>query len=90
MKSSFLKALTIFKYLSILFVLGYWCYVIVDDYSLWARYWRESWLMYIGLWCVYCIIYYLAFGLYYWGIAIALILIYHKLIKRSITKNIQL
>jgi hypothetical protein len=87
MKKSIRKIFKIFKYLVILFTLGYWIYIVIDDYVFIENYWSTNWLEYIGLWTVYYLIYLLVFSLYFWAISFIGILIYHKLIKRKTTAD---
>lgn len=83
MKNSFKKALKLFKYLSILFSIIYWIYIIYDDWHFIENYWDTNWLQYIGIWIMYFIAYFLAFTFYYWLTASIVILVYHKIIKRN-------
>lgn len=83
MKDSFKKALTFFKYLSILFSVGFWIYMIIDDWCFIEKYWDTNWLESIGIWILYFIAYFLAFTFYYWLTASVIILVYHKIIKRN-------
>ena len=84
MKTSFSKALKIFKYLFILFALAYWIGIIIDDWIFIEKYWNinnTKWIQGIGIWAAYFIVYAIVFSLYYWGIAAIIILIYHKTIQ---------
>ncbi|MES2411550.1 MAG: hypothetical protein V4535_08925 [Bacteroidota bacterium] len=83
MKNSFKKALRLFKYLLILFSITYWIYIVIDDWNFIEEYWDTNWLEYIQIWIMYFIAYVLTFIFYYWLIATAIVLIYHKLIKRT-------
>lgn len=83
MKNSFKKALGLFKYLLILFSIVYWIYVVIDDWNFIEEYWDTNWLEYIQIWTMYFIAYILAFSFYYWLATSVVILIYHKLIKRT-------
>ncbi|MBN9293143.1 MAG: hypothetical protein J0G96_04090 [Flavobacteriia bacterium] len=82
MKAGFKKAGNVFKYLSILFAIIYWIYIIIDDWGFIEKYWTENWAEYIGGWFVWFLIYFLGFTLYYWAIATIIILMYYKLILR--------
>jgi len=82
MRHSFKRVLKIFKYLSIIFTIVYWIYIVIDDYAFIEKYWDTHWLEYLGSWTIYFAIYFLGFTIYYWAISAGLILIYHKLIKR--------
>lgn len=83
MKNSFKKALTIFKYLSLISSIIFWVYMIIDDWCFVEKYWNSNWAEYIKIWAMYFIAYFLAFSVYYWLIASAVILIYHKIIQRN-------
>jgi len=87
MKAGINKAYTIFKYLSILFMIAYWVYVIIGDYVLIKEYWNTNWLEYLEIWFLYFIVYILGFSLYYWLISMIVILIYFKLIKKHQVKR---
>lgn len=88
MKAGFKKAGNVFKYLSILFAIIYWIYIIIDDWGFIEKYWIENWTEYIGGWFVWFLIYFLGFTLYYWAITTIIILMYYKLILR-LKKNRQ-
>jgi hypothetical protein len=81
MKNSFRKAFTIFKYLSIIFTVAFWIYMVNDDYVFIEEYGIT--FEGIGLWFLWFFGYFLAFTFYFWIISSAIILIYHKLIKRT-------
>ncbi|MEO5775803.1 MAG: hypothetical protein ABIQ27_02800 [Flavobacterium sp.] len=83
MKNSFKKALKLFKYLSILFSITYWTYMIYDDWIFIENYWDTNWQDYICTWTVWFLIYFWVFAFYYWLTAIVVALVYHKLIKRK-------
>ncbi len=83
MRIAIKKAFKIFKYLSVLFTLVYWIGVIIDDYVFIEKYWDTHWLEYIGTWSLFFLIYFLVFSFYFWFISLTIILIYHKLIKRT-------
>lgn len=87
MKNGFKKALTIFKYLAIVFTIVYWIGIIIDDWVFIEKYWTEHWSEYIGGWFVWFSIFFLAFSIYYWIIATIIILVYLKLILRIKTNN---
>jgi hypothetical protein len=58
----------------------------MDDYVFIEKYWTTAnwaWLGYIGLWILYFVVYFLAFSFYFWIAAPIVIVVYHKLIKRS-------
>ena len=81
MKTSFIKALKVFKYLAILFSIVYWIYIVIDDYSFIQNYWETNLLEYIIIWGLYFVVYFIVFSVYYWAITTIIILIYHTLIK---------
>lgn len=83
MKKAFKKALTIFKYLTILFTIVYWVGIIIDDWVFIEKYWTEHWAEYIGGWFVWFLIFLFGFSIYYWGIATIMILIYFKLFLKT-------
>lgn len=80
MKDSFKKTLRLFKYLSIVFTVAFWIYMIVDDYVFIDKYGVT--MKGIGLWFLWFLVYFLAFAIYYWTICTAAIVIYFKIIKR--------
>jgi hypothetical protein len=82
MKNSFKKALTIFKYLAILFTVVYWVGIFIDDCVFFEKYFTQHWVEYISVWFIYFSIYFLLFSIYYWTTAIIIIFIYFKLILR--------
>ena len=81
MKVAFNQALKIYKYASLLFSIGYWIYIIIDDYHFIERYWKSNWLEYLGLWILYFVMYFIAFSFYFWIAALATVLIYVKVMK---------
>lgn len=83
MKKGFKKAGNIFKYLTIIFAIVYWIFIIIDDWAFIEKYWSENWLEYIGIWIVWFLIYFLAFSMYYWIIVTIVILIYYKFILKN-------
>lgn len=82
MEKGFKKALTIFKYLTILFAVVYWIGIVIDDWVFIQEYGTENWAVYIGIWLVWFLIYFFGFSTYYWGIAFILIFIYFKLFQK--------
>lgn len=79
MLTSFKIALKVFKYLSILFTVVFWIYMIYDDCIFIEKYGLE--LEDIGSWFLWYLIYFLGFAFYFWVLCSAAILIYYKLIK---------
>lgn len=65
MRKSFKKALTLYKYLFILFSIVYWIYIVIDDWVFIEEYWDTNWLQYIQIWTMYFIAYVLTFSFYY-------------------------
>jgi hypothetical protein len=81
MRDTLLKALKIFIVLALLFYLGYWVYTVYDDYYFIDRYGLRA--ENLLLWWLYSIAYLITFSFYYWVFAFAVILVYHKIIRRS-------
>jgi hypothetical protein len=81
MKTSFKKAFTLFKYSAILFTFVFWIYALIDDWVLITTHDKNFEL--IGVYLLWYLIYFLAFALYYWIITSAILLLYHKVIKRD-------
>lgn len=80
MKDSFNIALKIFKYLSLVFTIAFWIYLINDDYVFIKD---GITLEEIEMWFMWYLAYFLAFTFYFWIISSVIILIYHKLIKQA-------
>jgi hypothetical protein len=87
-KQSFKKAFGIFKYLALAFTVGYCIYIVIDDYNFFVEYWTDNWQDYLTIGSLYLFSYLLAFSVYYWAIAAAVILIYHKLIKKNTVEDL--
>lgn len=81
MKDSFKKAFRIFKYISIFFIVIFWIYMIVDDFIFIEKYGIS--IEGVELWFMWFLLYYAGFTFYFWTISLAVILIYHKTIKRN-------
>jgi len=81
MKNAFKKTFKIFKYLAIIFTVVFWIYMIYDDFIFIEKYGLR--LEYIGLWFIWYFIYFLGFAFYFWVIASVIILVYHKVVKRT-------
>jgi len=73
MKELFRQGFKIYKYLSIVFFLCYWVYVVIDDYVFIEKYWKSHWLEYLGLWTVYFLTYFIGFSFYFWIAAVVVI-----------------
>lgn len=82
-KSSIKKAFRFYKYLAIIFTIGYWIYIIIDDWTFIEKYWDENWLQYLGIWFLYYFLFLIFFSIYYWVIALVSIFTYHKIIRRN-------
>lgn len=82
MKNSFKKLLTVYKYLSFVSSIGYWIYIVIDDFHFIEKYWHTHWWDYLVIWTSYFLVYFIALSIYFWLISAAIIFIYHKLIKR--------
>lgn len=87
LKAAFKKAFRIFKYAALLFTIVFWVWMLIDDYVLYSKHWRESWAAYLSIWSIWYFIYLLVFAFYYWVIASAVILITHYIKKRSLKKQ---
>jgi len=83
MKKDFIKALHVFKYVFIVFSIIYWVYIVIDDWVFIEKYWPENWLMSIGLWALYFLVYSLILSFYFWVIASLFIVIRRKIKKAS-------
>lgn len=81
MKTTFKKSFTLYKYLSIIFTITFWIYILYDDFIFIEKYGLRFEL--ILSWLAWFLIYFLGFSIYFWVIISILILVYHKLIKRS-------
>jgi len=81
MEKSFYTSLNIFKYIFIAFCLIYWIGIIIDDWVFIEKYWSSNWVVYVGIWAAWFLIYSLMLSLFYWGSATLIILINHKIIK---------
>jgi hypothetical protein len=84
MKIAFKKALKLFSYLSVVFTVSFWIYMIYDDYIFIEKYGLNA--EYVGGWLVWYLAYFIVFALYYWIISSSLILIYYKLIRGKVEK----
>ncbi len=77
MKNYFKKALTIFKYLTLLVTICYWVYIIYDDYIFIEKYGIT--VEGIKIWFLWYIVYFLGFSMYYWALCTVVIFVYHKI-----------
>ncbi len=87
MKASFRKAWTIYKYLVLtlapIFLIG----MVIDDWVFVEKYWSKNWFEYISSWLLYCLVYGVAFSIYFWISAFAMVMVYHRIFKRSNGSN---
>lgn len=79
MKNSVRKAFVIFKYILLIFTIGFWIYAIIDEYARIKEYGTESILFLV----YYYVAYLIAVSIYFWVISFVGILVYHKLIKKE-------
>ena len=79
MKNGFKKALTIFKYLSAVFTVVFWIYVIYDDYIFIEKY---GWsIQLFGAWFIWFLVYFIAFAVYFWMLGSLVIVVRHFIVK---------
>lgn len=69
------KYIMTYKYLSIVFCIGYYIFVIIDDLKLIKEYWETSILYYLFIWTSYFIVFFIYFSIFYWLVCIVLIFI---------------
>lgn len=81
MKDRIKQVFKVYKYLSVIFFLSYWIYIVVDDYIFIEKYWQSHWLEYLGLWTFYFFMYFIGFSSYFWIAAVLVIIIYLKCSK---------
>jgi hypothetical protein len=81
MKTSFRKTFKLFTYLSILFTVIFWIYMINDDYVFVEKYGID--VEDIQQWFMWYLGYFLGFTFYFWVISSLLIIMYHQIIKRN-------
>ena len=81
MKQNFKFALKIFKYLSIIFTISFWIYMIYDDYIFVEKYGIT--MEGIGMWFMWYLGYFIGFTFYFWTISSIIILIKNKIIKQK-------
>jgi hypothetical protein len=81
MRSAFTKAFRIFKYLSPIFTVVFWIYMIYDDYIFVEKY---GWsLQLIGAWFVWFMVYFMVLTIYFWILSSAIIIVRHFWSKRK-------
>lgn len=81
MKNGFKKALTIFKYISAIFTVVFWIYVIYDDYIFIEKY---GWsVQSVISWFVWFIMYFITFSVYFWILSSTVIILRHLWSKRK-------
>lgn len=81
MRESFKKALRLYKWLTIIFIIGFTVYLLVDDFSFWSTYPKSNlpeMLLNASIWLL---IYTIMYSVYYWLIITGCILIYNRMIK---------
>jgi len=83
MQSLIRKVFKIYKYLSFIFIIGFYIFLIIDDYTFIVEYWRTNWLEYIAFWTAYVLVYLVAFSIYFWGISSLIIWIYFRIFLRK-------
>lgn len=81
MEKSLSRAIKVFKYLFVLFSLVFWIGMVIDDWVLVEKYWKENWLMYLGAWFVYYVMYSFVFSCIYWSAASVFIWLNHKVFR---------
>ncbi|MFM1999081.1 MAG: hypothetical protein RL204_1028 [Bacteroidota bacterium] len=81
MKLGFKKALIIFKYLSAIFTVVFWIYVIYDDYIFIEKYGWSFPLF--GAWFIWFLMYFIAFAVYFWMLSSVVIIVRHLIVKRK-------
>jgi len=81
MKKAFSIALSIFKYILIVFGIFFMIWMVYDDWSLIQRYGATHLPLYLVIWFCWFLLFALWISIYYWGIAFLLILIYYKVFK---------
>lgn len=62
----FKRALSIYKYLTVILLILYGLYVLVDDFSLISEYWKSYWWNYLLLYLAYFCIFFWPVSLIYW------------------------
>ncbi len=82
MNKAISRTFKIYKYLSLIFILSYVIYIVIDDYNFIINYWNTNWKDYLKIWSVYLFMYFVAFTIYFWIISIIIIFCYYKIYKR--------
>ena len=65
--------------MSILLIIGWYIFMIIDDFNLISKHWQTYLLQYLALWTGYLIIYFIAFSISYWSACFII-----QLIKKNI------
>jgi hypothetical protein len=78
--NAFRTAFRVYTYLAALFTICLWTFMVIDDYSLTSEYWDEAWMMYIGIWFAYYLVYLLGVSFYYWSAMTIGIVVYFRFI----------
>ncbi len=81
------KTLRLYKYSSIIFIIIYWVYIIIDDYNFIVNYWNTNWIDYIKIWSIYFLIYFVLFTIIFCSISLIILFCYYKIHKRFKQKN---
>jgi hypothetical protein len=72
------RAWRIYKYLSLIYAVGFLVWMLIDDYVLYSVYWRSAWAMYLQVWFMYLLAYLIIFSFFYWLIAGVVLVVYRK------------
>lgn len=66
----------IFKYISVLFTVGFFTYGLIDDWNLIIKYGKTNWMEYLGIWFTFFLIYFMMIAMVYWCISFVIIYIH--------------
>ncbi len=80
MNKSLKKTFRIYKYFSIIFIVGFLVFAIIDNYNKIIEYWNTSPLILIIIW--YLIVYFIVFSILFWAFSIITVFIYHKMLNK--------
>ena len=87
MSGLFKKAFRIYKYLSLVFVIGFCIHIVIDDYVFIEQISTVSDSMeFLGLFVLYLFVYGLIFSIYYWLFSLLVIFVCHKFFKAGLAK----
>jgi hypothetical protein len=88
MKASLKIVLRYYKYASIIFLIGFPIYLVVDDWVLTKHISSFSDLaLFAGGHLLFTVVYYLFFSIYFWLLALVIIFLYQKIYKTRVAKN---